>query len=182
MLYQHLASVVKKLIKVQSVRFGAIPGLLLLCTVALVACNDSQNSVFAQGNSSAVPENELLGFDRVFPTASLSAEDSSTNDGTPDSSGSNSDSGSQSTTQDDDETTAANEEDETSTTTEEETGTTNEEETSTTNEEEETSTTQQGDIASYTGLDKAITLAETTVSTISEAFSAAGLPTLNSET
>ena len=52
MLYQHLASVVKKLIKVQSVRFGAIPGLLLLCTVALVACNDSQNSVFAQGNSS----------------------------------------------------------------------------------------------------------------------------------
>jgi hypothetical protein len=166
MLYQHLASVVKKLIKVQSVRFGAIPGLLLLCTVALVACNDSQNSVFAQGNSSAVPENELLGFDRVFPTASLSAEDSGTNDGTPDSSGSNSDSGSQSTTQDDDETTAANEE----------------EETSTTNEEEETSTTQQGDIASYTGLDKAITLADTTVSTISEAFSAAGLPTLNSET
>ena len=167
MLYQHLASVVKKLIKVQSVRFGAIPGLLLLCTVALVACNDSQNSVFAQGNSSAVPENELLGFDRVFPTASLSAEDSGTNDGTPDSSGSNSDSGSQSTTQDDDETTAANEEDETSTTNE---------------EEEETSTTQQGDIASFTGLDKAITLAETTVSTISEAFSAAGLPTLNSET
>ncbi|MGB8086146.1 MAG: hypothetical protein WCF07_07645 [Nitrososphaeraceae archaeon] len=154
------------MIKVQSVRFGAIPGLLLLCTVALVACNDSQNSVFAQGNSSAVPENELLGFDRVFPTASLSAEDSGTNDGTPDSSGSNSDSESQSTTQDDDETTAANEE----------------EETSTTNEEEETSTTQQGDIASYTGLDKAITLAETTVSTISEAFSAAGLPTLNSET
>ena len=166
MLYQHLASVVKKLIKVQSVRFGAIPGLLLLCTVALVACNDSQNSVFAQGNSSAVPENELLGFDRVFPTASLSAEDSGTNDGTPDSSGSNSDSESQSTTQDDDETTGANEE----------------EETSTTNEEEETSTTQQGDIASYTGLDKAITLADTTVSTISEAFSAAGLPTLNSET
>ena len=110
MLYQHLASVVKKLIKVQSVRFGAIPGLLLLCTVALVACNDSQNSVFAQGNNSAVPENELLGFDRVFPTASLSAEDSGTNDGTPDSSGSNSDSESQSTTQDDDETTAANEE------------------------------------------------------------------------
>ena len=166
MLYQHLASVVKKLIKVQSVRFGAIPGLLLLCTVALVACNDSQNSVFAQGNSSAVPENELLGFDRVFPTASLSAEDSGTNDGTPDSSGSNGDSESQSTTQDDDDTTAANEE----------------EETSTTNEEEETSTTQQGDIASYTGLDKAITLADTTVSTISEAFSAAGLPTLNSET
>ena len=157
MLYQHLASVVKKLIKVQSVRFGAIPGLLLLCTVALVACNDSQNSVFAQGNSSAVPENELLGFDRVFPTASISAEDSGTNDGTPDSSGSNSDSKSQSTTQDDDETTAAN-------------------------EEEETSTTQQGDIASYTGLDQAITLAETTVSTIDEAFSAAGLPTLNSET
>lgn len=157
MLYQHLASVVKKLIKVQSVRFGAIPGLLLLCTVALVACNDSQNSVFAQGNSSAVPENELLGFDRVFPTASLSAEDSGTNDGTPDSSGSNSDSESQSTTQDDDETTAAN-------------------------EEEETSTTQQGDIASYTGLDQAITLAETTASTIDEAFSAAGLPTLNSET
>ena len=166
MLYQHLASVVKKLIKVQSVRFGAIPGLLLLCTVALVACNDSQNSVFAQGNSSAVPENELLGFDRVFPTASLSAEDSGANDGTPDSSGSNSDSGSQSTTQDDDETTAANEE----------------EETSTTNEEEETSTTQQGDIASYTGLDKAITLADTTANTINEAFSAAGLPTLNSET
>ena len=166
MLYQHLASVVKKLIKVQSVRFGAIPGLLLLCTVALVACNDSQNSVFAQGNNSAVPENELLGFDRVFPTASLSAEDSGTNDGTPDSSGSNSDSESQSTTQDDDETTAANEE----------------EETSTTNEEEETSTTQQGDIASYTGLDQAITLAETTASTIDEAFSAAGLPTLNSET
>ena len=167
MLYQHLASVVKKLIKVQSVRFGAIPGLLLLCTVALVACNDSQNSVFAQGNSSAVPENELLGFDRVFPTASLSAEDSGTNDGTPDPSGSNSDSESQSTTQDDDETTPANEEEETSTTNE---------------EEEETSTTQQGDIASYTGLDKAITLADTTVSTISEAFSAAGLPTLNSET
>ena len=166
MLYQHLASVVKKLIKVQSVRFVAIPGLLLLCTVALVACNDSQNSVFAQGNSSAVPENELLGFDRVFPTASISAEDSGTNEGTPDSSGSNSDSKSQSTTQDDDETTAANEE----------------EETSTTNEEEETSTTQQGDIASYTGLDQAITLAETTASTINEAFSAAGLPTLNSET
>ena len=76
----------------------------------------------------------------------------------------------------------ANEEDETGPTNEEETGTTNEEETSTTNEEEETSTTQQGDIASYTGLDKAITLADTTVSTISEAFSAAGLPTLNSET
>jgi hypothetical protein len=166
MLYQHLASVVKKLIKVQSVRFGAISGLLLLCTVALVACNDSQNSVFAQGNSSAVPENEVLGFDRVFPTASLSAEDSGTNDGTPDSSGSNRDSESQSTTQDDDDTTAANEE----------------EETSTTNEEEETSTTQQGDIASYTGLDQAITLAETTMSTIDEAFSAAGLPTLNSET
>ena len=175
MLYQHLASVVKKLIKVQSVRFGAIPGLLLLCTVALVACNDSQNSVFAQGNSSAVPENELLGFDRVFPTASLSAEDSGTNDGTPDSSGSNSDSESQSTTQDDDETTAANEEEET-------TAANEEEETTAANEEEETSTTQQGDIASYTGLDQAITLAETTVSTISEAFSAAGLPTLNSET
>ena len=52
----------------------------------------------------------------------------------------------------------------------------------TTNEEEETSTTQQGDIASYTGLDKAITLAETTANTINEAFSVAGLPTLNSET
>lgn len=155
MLCHHLATVVKKLINVKYFRLGAVSGLLLLCTIMLGTSNDSQNSLFAQDSSSVVPDIETSGVDRVFPTTSPSADYGETNDGSIDSSSSNGDRESQSTTQEEDETSTASEEDETST-------------------EEE----QEG---MNTGLERAIMVVEMTKNTISEAFSAAGLPILGSD-
>ena len=101
----------------QYIKYGALSGLLLLCTLMLSTDEDNQNSVFAQ----ITPAPEKFGSDESSPNSSPSTDDSNNEDGSTGSSGSNGDSDEQTTTTEEpDETTITEEQDETTTTTTEE--------------------------------------------------------------
>ena len=99
----------------QYVKYGALYGLLLLCTLMLSTSEDNENSVFAQ----ITPAPEKFGSDESSPNSSSSTDDSN-DDGSIDSSGSNNDNDGLGTEEQDETTITTEESDETTTTTTEE--------------------------------------------------------------
>jgi hypothetical protein len=102
---------------VRYIKYGALSGLLLLCTIILSTIEDEENSIFAQ----ITPSPEKFGSDESSPNSSPHTHGSNDDNGSTDSSGSNDDNDGLGTEEQDETTTTTTEEqDETTTTTTEE--------------------------------------------------------------
>ena len=64
------------MIDARYIKYGALSGLLLLCTIMLSTIEDNQNSVFAQ----ITPAPEKFGSDESSPNSSPSTDDTNDND------------------------------------------------------------------------------------------------------
>jgi hypothetical protein len=100
------AGLVNNMIDARYIQYGALSGLLLLCTIMLSTIDDEENSVFAQITSAT----EKFGSDKSSPNSSPSTDDSN-DDGPIDSSGSNDDNDGPGTEEQDETTTATEEQD-----------------------------------------------------------------------
>jgi hypothetical protein len=100
------AGLVNNMIDARYIQYGALSGLLLLCTIMLSTIDDEENSVFAQ----ITPASEKFGSDKSSPNSSPSTDDSN-DDGSIDSSGSNDDNDGPGTEEQDETTTATEEQD-----------------------------------------------------------------------
>jgi hypothetical protein len=100
------AGLVNNMIDARYIQYGALSGLLLLCTIMLSTIDDEENSVFAQ----ITPASEKFGSDKSSPNSSPSTDDSN-DDGSIDSSGSNDDNDGPGTEEQDETTTAIEEQD-----------------------------------------------------------------------
>ena len=75
----------------QYIKYGALSGFLLLCTLMLNTSVDNENSVFAQNTSSLTPAPEEFSTDESSPNSSLNNDDDNDNDESTGSSGSDDD-------------------------------------------------------------------------------------------
>jgi hypothetical protein len=94
---------------VRYIKYGALSGLLLLCTIILSTIEDEENSIFAQ----ITPSPEKFGSDESSPNSSPHTHGSNDDNGSTDSSGSNDDNDGLGTEEQDETTTTTTEEQDT---------------------------------------------------------------------